>query len=240
MDQRVDPTSENTAFTLSVGYGAEVRASSAREPCPLPLEVDICVLEAREVRGEAMRIGSNVAVEWPVFVWYPGHVMNDAGCRHYHDGRCIWAQRLLLDYVLLEGRGDFVSRMTDFLWTAIFHSARARVHGRPERVANLNVRCKHGRHRSLGWACLAAQVFLLLGVRVKFFIPQSRLCRCRFCNYPIDPRQLRGIWSVCDEIECNIAERNKGVNGTTIRDTIVDYIEWLDYLPFSSLFDGLQ
>jgi hypothetical protein len=37
-----------------------------------------------------MRIGSNVGVGWPVFVWYPGHVMNDAGCRHYHEGQSVY------------------------------------------------------------------------------------------------------------------------------------------------------
>ena len=175
MAQVVDPTPENTAFNLTNFYEEEVRASAEREPCPLPLRVDVCVLERYEATGEARRHrvpGSSVCVEWLVFDWYrggSGHVMNDAGANATHDGRCPGAQRLLLAYVLSDDRRRFVTRITNFLWKVIFHAAAAQVQGQHAGIAILNVRCKAGRHRSLGWAFLAVQVLLLLGVRVRVF-----------------------------------------------------------------------
>ena len=75
----------------------------------------------------------------------------------------------------------------------------------------------------------------LLGVRASVLIPQQRLCRCRRCNYAIDPRRLPEISSICEEIELNIVERSKGVVEEPIMVAIEDYIEWQDYLPSLSL-----
>ena len=239
MARRAGPTSRNAALVLSACYEVEVQTIAERDPCPLPLEVDVCVLMGSEARGEDSRSidGWCLAVEWPVFDWYPGHVMNDAGTPPKHDGRTPNAQSVLLQYALSsDGRQFFVDHITDFLWAAILFSARAQVQGRTAGAAILNVRCEHGRHRSLGWAYLTLQVLLLLGVRVKLLIPQERLCRCRHCNYAIDPRRLQGISTIATEIELNLVERSKGVVGRDIMIKIENYLEWLDYLPSSSFF----
>ena len=87
---------------LCASYKAELEAIDAREPCPLLLEVDVCVLSDHEARGEDSR--STVAVEWDVKHWFkPGHVMNFAGVSCKHDGRTPDAQRVLWEYVMSTG-----------------------------------------------------------------------------------------------------------------------------------------
>ena len=215
-----------------------MRGTAAGNPCPLSARVLVYVLDAYE-EAEHHSANSPVTTEWSVFDWHNGHVMNDAGASTYHDGRTHAAQRLLLDFVLEAGRADFVTTFTDFLWAVIFESARAKAQGNRPDDGILNIRCKHGRHRSLGWALLITQILSLQGVAVQIFVPRYRLCSCQECNYAVDPRALRGIASLLHDIECNIAARSVYLADSSCKEHLTDYIDWVDFLPeyTASLFD---
>ena len=169
-----------SALTLCDLYRAEMRGTAVGNPGPLSARVHVYVLDAYE-EAEHHSANSPVTTEWSVFHWYNGHVMNDAGASTYRDGRTHAAQRLLLDFVLEAGRADFVTTFTDFLWAVIFESARARAQGKLPDFGILNIRCQHGRHRSLGWALLITQILSLHG------------CGCPDLHPLISAVQLPGV-----------------------------------------------
>jgi hypothetical protein len=219
----------------------------------LPLNVDITVLaegegtfSSREGDSEntvTIKNWPEVQCEWRVFEWYPGHYMKDARANYrIHDGRHIDAQSNLWHYILNEGCDHFVSSVSAFLWEVLTHSAIAAcLWRRGEELrclaADLGIMCKHGRHRSLGWAFLTAQVLMMLGVNVKLVVGLDRLCYCTaHCKYDVDPRNLPGISGICEKIEVNIAERTQTMSSSTCRhaDEVIDviaeeYIEWIDF-----------
>ena len=212
------------------GSFRQVMTESQR--CPLLLDVDVYVLREDDIAGEDLReriAGFTVAAEWRVHYWYPGHLMNDAGLSTRHDGRMSRAQLVLLEYVCSESRADFIHYVTDFLWMVILQSAHAQVKDVFLGETILNVRCKHGRHRSFGWAFLVAHVLAMQGVRIRICIPQTRLCSCGECNHEIDPMVCQRLMSISLEIECNIVELYTSVRDEAIQDAILDYVEWQDY-----------
>ena len=99
----------------------------------------------------------------------------------------------------------------------------------------LNVRCKHGRHRSLGWACLTAEVLLLYGVRVQIFIERGRLRLCHECSRTI--RKMKDSPMLREGIECHASECCKRIVNEPERHPMEEYIEWLDYSPYGAALD---
>ena len=144
-------------------------------PCPLQMKVDIHVLNEHDPPNDT---------EWNVCNWYNGNVCQNSCTAAYHDGRNQGIMNLLWNMVLWHDHDTFVAHVSDLLSRLIMNSAEGKTSGSNAHI--LNVRCKHGRHRSLGWACLTTQVLLLYGVRVKIVIGRERLCPCNECNRPIN------------------------------------------------------
>ena len=156
-----------------------VEAIDFGKPCPFTMQVDIYVLKDYEPCAQAEWHADAISdTEWQVHEWYNGHVCGHSGTNSYHDGRNPRIAELLWNYVL----SSYVIHVSGFLFTVIFQSARAQAKGKTSNPVILNVRCKRGRHRSLGWACLTTQVLLVYGVRVQIVIDRERLCPCDGCN----------------------------------------------------------
>jgi hypothetical protein len=184
-----------------------------------------------------------VKSEWLVIGWYPGHYMNDVGVKTFHDGRHKVALFHLWDYILAEFSDFFVEAVTSFLWEVIVHAAIQvvkRRHGCPfsSLAAKLGLKCRQGRHRSVGWAFLTAQVLILLGIDVTVFARVGRCCGrcCENCEYDMDPRSLPGILDICEEVEERIVQRTRQIadhkaTRAEIKDVILEeYTEWIDFL----------
>ena len=130
--------------------------------------------------------------------------------------------------VLWHDHVTFVVHVSDLLSRLIMTSAEGKTSGSNAHI--LNVRCKHGRHRSLGWACLTTQVLLLYGVRVKIVIGRERLCPCNECNQPINRMND-------DVILRRALEERVGIYWNTNQredwNHIKKYIRWLDNVCFT-------